>query len=185
MKKELGLNLLPSSAKFQADRVRWKKRIGRVSLVMAVVYCLVGAILIGWLMMVMKVNKDVTRELKTWESRLATLSTKANTSQQIKYQAKIVAGVMANRFEYSRYLLLMRQIMPSEVLVNKLELVGRSAIKIDGVARDKAGMVAFEKRIDEINRGKLEGFGQAKLTGLGYGEGKWSFGLEVLIKNEK
>lgn len=185
MKKIAGLNLLPSSAKFQAIKVRWKSRIKKISIVMGVVYCLLGLVLVVWLVVVTKINQGVKLTLASFEARLVPLAAKVNTSQQIKYQAKIVAKVLEGRFEYSKYLLLMRQIMPPEVVVEKSELMEKSGIKIEGVAKDKVGMNALEKRILEINKGKLPDFSSAKLKSLNYVDGNYRFSLEVMIKNEK
>ncbi|MFA6518661.1 MAG: hypothetical protein WCV93_03395 [Candidatus Shapirobacteria bacterium] len=181
--KRVGLNLLPSSAKFQATRVRWKKRIKKISIVMGMVYVVLGLAVTGWLLVSERINKSIKAEMAGLATRLVPLAARADTSQQIKYQAKVVAGVLANRFEYSRYLMLMRQeIMPSGVKIEKSELMERSGIKIEGLAESREIMDAVEKRMQEINSGKLDNFSQAELKSLSYANGVWRFSMEVKIK---
>jgi len=185
MRKSAGLNLLPSSAKFQALRVKWFNRIKRLGLAMAVVYTMVGVALIAWFLWARRSNQLVKREFAGYESRLAATANKAGTSKQIKYRAKVVAGVLQGRFEYSKYLLLMRQILPPEVQVEKLELVGKTEVRIDGVVSSRVDLEVVEKRIEEINGGKMAEFSGVELKSLNYGGGQWKFSLLVSIRNAK
>jgi hypothetical protein len=95
-----GLNLLPSMAKFQAARIKLKKRIDLVMFIFLSVWILSAVVLFTILI----VNNYSLKKAETKKTialnRYKSLVTNVVLSQKNKYQAKMVGQVLNERFEY-------------------------------------------------------------------------------------
>jgi hypothetical protein len=98
---KMNLNLLPSQAKFQAERMRMEKLAKKILIIVAIVW-VVAAVLIfafwGGSGFVLGKEKD---KYKKAVSSYLSLSDEVITSQLIKYRAKVLGKVLSDRFEYS------------------------------------------------------------------------------------
>ncbi len=175
------LNLLPSRARFQQKKIKLRKKIalfmtGMVS-VLAVMLATVGFF---WILSSLKLKTEERRYntvLKDYESLVQGVA----TSQDLKYKAKILGRVLSERFEYGNFIKRIDSFLINNVTIEDYKLVGLEKIRINGLATGE-NIEEVEKKVDQINRGEVEGFASAKLVSLLVNKGVWKFSLEVGTK---
>lgn len=175
------LNLLPSEAKFQAERMHLKNLIGNVMWVMGGVWLVVVIIVLGLNLIAQlnlnKLNKNHQKAADQYKS----LSGDILINQQVKYQAKVVAMVLQQRFEYGSSMEKIKNIFSDKVIIDSFDLSESKTYKIEASVSDATNFDEVEMRIDDINQGRVEGFESARLESLGININGWKFVMEVKL----
>jgi hypothetical protein len=178
-----GLNLLPSSAKFQAERVRWQKGVKIYWWFLGIVWLVLVLVVFGWWLIVkyglVSLEKKYQRVLGSYRS----LAGEVWGNERLKYKTKIVGETLVGRFEYGSTIKKMDELFPSQkIRIGDFELVERKKFLVKGEIDDGPNLDELEARILEINRGESELFKKASLLSLGLIRGFWNFELEVELK---
>lgn len=179
----MDLNLLPSSAKFQAKKTLLKKRIIMFVWLSAGLWLVIVTVtIILWVVAGYNLSnnkKSYERSMNQYKSMIGN----ATLSQQIKYRAKLVGKVLSERFEYGGSLQSVNSLFSNNVVLDNVEIKGRSVCKIDGKVIRGEDLDEVEKKIIAINNGELESFKTATLKSLSINpDGSFSFGMEVTLK---
>lgn len=177
------LNLLPSEAKFQAERMHLKAMInnflwifGGLWLSLVVIVFAVGLI---FQLNLNRLNKNYQKGLTQYESLIGSMA----VNQKIKYQAKVVAKVLADRFKYGESMEMVRNLFSEKVTIDNLEIKEKKKFTVDGSLVDGNNLSEIESVVADINRDLVEGFESAKISGLSVDAVKgWTFDLEVNLK---
>ena len=177
------LNLLPSEAKFQAEKMRLKSLInnflwvfGGIWLLLVVVIFVIGFIL---QLNLDKLNKDYEKALNQYESMLGSMA----INQKVKYQAKVVGKVLADRFKYGESMENVRGLFSNNVTINNLEIQEAKKFVIYGSVQNGNSLTEVEQRVAEINKNRVVGFKSAKMSDLSVDSVKgWTFSVEVVLE---
>lgn len=178
----MDLNLLPSQAKFQMERVRLKKKINLAMMIGLGVWSIVVAIVLGYKLIL---GLNYGREKKKYDGLVASysaLSDKMVTSKKLKYQAKKVGEVLAARFEYAKTMRLANNFFSNEIVIKTFDLTEDKIFKIAGETRSEMGVDEVERKVEQINLGQVDNFSSARLGSIGVAGGLWNFAMEVGIK---
>lgn len=177
------LNLLPSQAKFQAEKIHIKKVINNFLWVFIGLWILllVGVFLFEFILNLSlnKSNKDYQKVLGQYQSLVGNMA----LNQKVKYQAKVVAKVLSNRFEYGESMKLVQDLFSAEIVVENLEVVEAKKFRVDGIIPKGENFNILEGIVNDINSGGVENISSAKIKDvtvdpvLG-----WKFVLEVSLK---
>jgi len=178
-----GLNLLPSSAKFQAERTRWRK-------VVKIYLWSLGA---GWLLLSVGIfgswwlgKLGVEAAEKKYNKMLANykaLASEARVNEKLKYETKKVGEMLGERFEYGKTIKKIDELFPSQkVTIEDFQLKDRTKFMVKGTVTDGPDVDDLERRLAEINGGISDFFSKAKLLSLEVSGNVWTFSLEVEIK---
>jgi len=178
----MGLNLLPSVAKFQVAKVKIKKRILIFIIAVSVIWFVITASVFGvWIWQ----NSQLAVVKKSYEKIYAEYKKKANlliTSQKLKYQAKAVGEVLATRFEYGTAITNINKLMPEGVSITSFTVKSKNEFEINYETVDGKMIDEVEKKMDEINKGKIEGFAGAELNSIEDRTSVWLFKLNIKTK---
>ncbi|MFA6250776.1 MAG: hypothetical protein WC686_04765 [Candidatus Shapirobacteria bacterium] len=172
------LNLLPSRARFQQRKIQLKKK--SMLFVTGLVAVLVLSLLVTGILWGMA-NFKLTAEDKKYKKTLTDYQAMADniaTSQDLKYRAKVIGKILNERFEYGSYIKKIDSFLIENAAIDDYKLIGLNKIQLNGSANGDY-IDAVEKKVGEINAGKLEGFGSARIIGLVADNGLWRFTLEV------
>ena len=177
------LNLLPSQAKFQAERMHLKAIIdnflwifGGVWILLVIVVFLLELVLN---LSLTKFNKDYEKASNQYQS----LAGNMVLNQKIKYQAKIVAKVLSDRFEYGKSMKLVEELFPEKIIIDKLEVVEVKKIQVSGSVSTGSDLNDLEDKIDQINRGLVDRVDSIKVNDISVDPVKgWKFVVEVKLK---
>jgi hypothetical protein len=176
------LNLLPSEAKFQAERMHLKKLINNSMWLLGGGW-LIGVIILLGLNLLGQINlnqlqKKYQRSIDQYKS----LAGDVLINQKVKNQAKVVATVLQSRFEYVNSMDKIRNIFTDKVIIDSFDLDETKVYKIEAFVPEGKDLDEVETRIDDINQGRVEGFKSAKLEVLELDNIKgWSFSMEVVL----
>lgn len=179
----LNINLLPSQAKFQADKIKLKKTIRRYEVMIIAVWLvfLIGAIFLyfGSGIILTSSQKKYQRAVNIFQSNTEEIV----LNQLLKYRAKSLGQVLNQRFEYAASFEKVVSIFSDKAKVSKFELNDEDkSFKIVVTTTNKEGIDYVEDRIDEVNGGKVEGIKKITITGISYKiKGEWLIDLEVMI----
>jgi len=180
---KVDLNLMPSQAKFQVARIRMKEIAKKTTTVIVVVWLSAALLMLmawfsakWWLTME---NNKFQKEQKAFLS----MSDSVVTSQVVKYRAKLLGKILADRFEYYEAFSKIGKLFSEEVTVRDINLKDQSLFKLSLLVSTGKLLDQVEKRIEEINKGTVEGIIQAKILGVSYTriEKAWIVGLEVKL----
>jgi len=176
------LNLLPSEAKFQAERMHLKKVINNVMWVMGGGWLILVIIVLGLnLLGQLNVNQLKKKHQKSAD-QYKSMAPDILVSQQIKYQAKVVATVLQKRFEYGSSMEKIKNLFSEKVVIDSFDLSGNRVYKIEANVPKLNDFDEVETKIDEINLGLVQGFKSAKLESLVIDKnGSWNFVMEVTL----
>lgn len=177
------LNLLPSQAKFQAERIHFKKIINNFLWIFVGVWLLllVGVFLFEFTLTLSlkKSNGDYQKVLRQYESLMENMA----LNQKVKYQAKVVAKVLSGRFEYGESMRLVKELFPADIEIENLEIVKTNEFQVDGKILEGENLVKLEELIDEVNIGLIDGVKKMKIKDVSVDAKKgWKFALEVSLK---
>lgn len=174
-----GLNLLPSVAKFQAVRIKLKKKISFSMGVFLSFWVLFMVIVFGWLgfnnFLLNRAKKDNATALSQYKS----LVTNVVLSKKNKYQAKLVGKVLSERFEYGASINKITKIFSENVVLENFEIKSKKQFILKGFLTNGVNMVEVEEKVRDINFGLIAGFKSAKLNSIGVDANGWTFEVEV------
>jgi hypothetical protein len=177
------LNLLPSQAKFQAEKMHWKMIINNFLWVFGGFWLLL-VVLVFLLSLIKNLSlKKLNTEYKTVLAHYESLSENMLLNQKIKYQAKIVAKVLANRFEYGESMKLVSNLFSGNIIINKLDISDEKKFKINGGLLNGEAMDGVEDLVENINSGLVDGFKSAAIREVSVDLSKgWNFMVEVELE---
>ena len=177
------LNLLPSQAKFQAAKIKLKKKV-KILVWVLVIFWVVFLLVIFSLWFIVKTKLSIVdRKYKGALNQFQSMKSDVLTNQQIKYQAKLVGKVLADRFEYGEAMEKINKFFSSNIVLEKSELNNKKKFELEGKIINGRYLDEVESKIIEINSGKSEGFANANLTSLAVdGNNIWTFEMEVEVK---
>lgn len=177
------LNLMPSQAKFQAARMRMKELSKKITTIMVVVWLLaVLLMLLVWFSTRWWLTAENNKYQKEMNAFLS-MSDSVVTSQVIKYRAKLLGKILADRFEYYEAFSKIGKLFPEEVTVKDISLKDQSLFRLSLLVTSGKLLDQVEKRIEEINKGEVSGIKQIKILGVSYvqTDNAWTVGLEVKL----
>ncbi len=179
----MSLNLLPSEAKFQAQRIRLKMIINNFLWVIGGIWVLLLVVVFGWWFFLNfrlgQVNKKYQTRLTDYKSKIDEVA----LTQKVKYQAKVVAKVLESRFEYGEAMSLTNTVFPSDVKIDDIQIKEDKVFELTGEVSQGSSMDSVEEKIAEINRGEVDGFLSAKLIKVDISQSKgWQFVVDLFLK---
>ncbi|MBI2465343.1 hypothetical protein HYV64_04335 [Candidatus Shapirobacteria bacterium] len=179
---EMNLNLIPSKAKFQAARIRIQKQVRLSAIIIIMIWTSVAAIIFSLTLIVkVRVNSAMANQKKV---QLNYNSMKDNivTSQKLKYKAKMVGGVLNNRFEYGTSFETINNLFPPTISLKNFDLHDGGIFLVKGITSEKVNVDLLESMVETINRGENDKLKSARLTALTLKGGVWDFTLEVELR---
>ena len=176
------LNLLPDVAKFQVEKMRYKRVGERVAIGIGAGWLVVMVIAFsGWglsrfaLAKAEKERNKATAEFRSVAGNLV-------MNQQLRYRAKLAGQILQNRFEYGLAFERIISLFDQEVVISKFEMSQGERFGLSGKVGSYAGMDKVENKVAEINQGKSDYFKSATLESLRLSRSEWGFDLEVYLK---
>lgn len=177
----MSLNLLPSQAKFQMEKIRTILLTRKILLIFLVIWVVVVLLLIS----VEKLaNWQLTNENNKYKKLVTDylqLSNEIVVSQTIKFRAKLLGKVLLDRFEYADAFMVVGTVFDPSITVKNFELKENSFFNITVVANDAKMMTDIENRISEINSGKVPKIKSATIKSVSFLKSslQWVVNLEV------
>ena len=177
------LNLLPSQAKFQAERIHIKVVINNFLWVFSGLWVLllVGVFLFEFIsnLSLKKFNGDYQKILGQYQLLVENMA----LNQKVKYQAKVVGKVLSDRFEYGESMKLVKSLFPTGITIENLEVIEPKKFKVDGMISKGENLSELEEVVADINSGSIEGVDQVKINDISVDSNQgWKFVLEVNLK---
>lgn len=177
------LNLLPAGAKFQAERVRFKKTIRIYLMVFSGVWFFLTLVVFLWQLVVQYSVEGSEKKYQKAFAVYKSLAKEAGDNEELKYRTKMVGEVLMSRFEYGATIRKIDELFPSQkIRITDFQLKNRKLFLVKGEITDGPDLDDLESRVLEIENGGSELFSGAKLLSLGLKNGVWSFEMEVVIK---
>ncbi len=180
----MDLNLLPSRAKFQAAKIKLKKRVMLFNWVFVSFWFLfVLVVLVINFITKARLNSAV-KKFNVEQTQYNALIGDASLSYQIKYTAKLVGKVLKDRFEYGVSIKKINNLFSSDVNITDYQISAEKQFILNGKLTDGSKMDEVEQTIKDINSGKMEDFASAKLSSVVISPDgvTWNFTLEVNLK---
>jgi hypothetical protein len=176
------LNLLPSQAKFQASKIRLNNLVKKIIIWLVSLWLVSMAIVMLMnLIIKMRIN-TVSDQYKKAQTEYLALSDSILINQKLKYRAKMVGGVLNQRFEYGMAFESITNLFPAGIVMTNFELKDRGSFEISGITTGKSNVDGLEILVDDINSGRNENFTKANLTSISKKADTWSFSMEVVMK---
>lgn len=174
-----GLNLLPSVAKFQAAKIKLKKRINLAMGVFLGFWILSIIIIFGWLLFNNYLLKQAENRNNMALNTYKSLVTNVVLSKKNKYQAKLVGQILNERFEYGTLIQKISSLFSDNVSIGDFNIKEKKAFVLKGTLSNSAGMSEVEEKVRDINLGYYPDFKSAKLNTIELGARQWTFEVEV------
>ena len=179
---EFSLNLLPSQAKFQARKMRLKLRVKQGMGVFLGIWLVVTAVMMVVFWLTKRGVESANKKKMTADRGYRSVAEVAVVNEKLKYQAKMVGKVLAERYEYASSMKKINRLLVGEgVKVTAMEMKEKGLFRVSGRARNSA-MDEVEKRIKEIVGGGSEDFVTARLLSLSWKNNEWFFVVEAKTK---
>jgi type II secretory pathway component PulF len=177
------LNLLPSQAKFQAQKMHLKSLINMFLWIFGGFWVVFLIIVLG-IFLICKVTLDqLTKTYEKNETQYKSLVGSMATNQKVKYQAKVVAKVLSDRFEYGDSMEMVKTLFPSQIIIENIEIKEKKQFVLTGSDPNGKNMDLVEDKIADINNESVDGFLSANLTSVNITADKgWVFKVEVQLK---
>jgi len=176
------LNLLPSVAKFQAQKIHLKGLINNFLWIFGGGWLLLIVIVFGFFW-IFKINLDqLNQKYNKSLSQYTTLLGGITINQKIKYQAKIVAKVLGERFEYGQSMDTIKNLFSDKVKVENMQIDAIRKFTVTGSVDNGQNMDEVESKIDQINRGQIPALVSANLVSVKPSSLIWTFVMEVNLK---
>jgi len=177
------LNLLPSQAKFQAARMKLQKTFRRYMAIGAIVWVLV---IVGTVISHIFVGVSLEAENKKYKQNLEAfkgMTDEITLSQLIKYRIKVLGQVLKDRFEYSTAFERVTTIFSEKATVSKFQINENKEFVITVTTNNQEGVDYIESRVEEANKGKIEGIKEVEINNVAYtNDGNWSVNMGVKIE---
>lgn len=176
------LNLLPSEAKFQAQKIHLKGLITNFLWIFGGFWLLLILIVLGTFL-VFKINLDqLTKKYDKSLVQYKALVGDMAINQKIRYEAKIVSKILSERFEYGESMDIIKNLFSEKIKIENLEINGNKKFTIDGSVDDGRDMDEVENKIDNINKGLVDSLISAEIVEIKPSPSKWKFVIEVNLR---
>lgn len=176
------INLLPSQAKFQAKRIALKSKITSFLWVFGGGWVLFLIIILGGFFVSQLVLSQVNKKYQTGLTQYKNLLGSMVVNQQVKYQAKVVGQVLAERFEYGSSIEMVKSLFSQNIKIEDVQIEGKKQFVLIGTTNDGNHVSEIEEKVVDINNGGLEGFSGAVLKNIQLKSGIWTFEMEVSLE---
>ncbi|MFA7300933.1 MAG: hypothetical protein WC069_01300 [Candidatus Shapirobacteria bacterium] len=180
----MSLNLLPSQAKFQVEKIR----AASLSKKILTSFLVVWVVLVLIVFFVRQVELWlVTKQNDKYKSLVASYlesSDEIVTSQIIKFRTKLLGKVLTDRFEYSNAFNVVGNIFDPQIIINDFELKEKTFFEMTVEAGSPELMKSIESRVSQINLGASPEVKRIVIKSATYSKTllKWVVALEVYIK---
>jgi hypothetical protein len=174
-----GLNLLPSVAKFQAAKIKLKKRINFVMSIFFWCWVLSIIIIFSWFWFCNYSLKRTENKNAIALNRYKSLATNVVLSKRNKYQAKLVGQVLKERFEYGSSIEKITNLFSEDITLENFEIKDKKQFLLNGSMNNGKNMSEVEEKVRDINLGLYPDFRLAKLNTVSIGFENWTFEMEV------
>lgn len=176
------LNLLPSQAKFQADRMKLQKKLRQYILVAVVIW-----VSLGILTLVLNLVFDfrLKREEKKYNQIVATLKSmdqEIALSQLVKYRIKVLGEVLKERFEYSTAFETINSLFSEKASLGKFNMDENKKFEIEVLANDRETLDYIENRVKRINEGEVPEVAKITMKQAVVAGDSWTVNMEVTLK---
>lgn len=178
----MNLNLLPSQAKFQVEKIRQKQLVSQIMIWSTIMWILVTAIAFMTNLFIGVMSKNASNQYEKAMNSYLAMKDDIRTSQQLKYQAKLVGGSLNSRFEYGKSFELIQSLFPEGITLTNYDLHKRGLFEIMGKTSGKSNVDELEKIMEGINSGQRGNLFGATMQNLAVRDGQWLFSMEVGIK---
>jgi len=176
------VNLLPNVAKFQADKVNFSRKMVGVTMTIGTVWVLVLAVVMAFYW-ISRINFSKTESKhKALLADYLSMSEGVVVNQNLRYKLKLVNQVLSQRFEYGRAFRQMESLFGEEVKLSSLELKDDKSFSFSGEVVNGELMDMVERKIIDINEGRVEGFFGSRISSVENEGDLWKFDLEVDLK---
>jgi len=176
------VNLLSNVAKFQADKINFSRKMVRVMGIMASLWMVVLAIVMGFYWTSRISFTKTESSYKTLYADYLSMSEGVVINQNLRYKLKQVNQVLNQRFEYGKAFRQMENLFGAEVKVSGLELKEDRRFQLSGEVSSGELMDMVEKKVIDINGGKTDDFANAQMDSIKNIGDRWTFDLEVGLK---
>lgn len=180
----LNLNLLPSQAKFQADKLELQKKIKRYMLWAGIAWVAVILISLGINLvsnMVLAVeNKNYQKSL----NNLKSMNEEVTLSQLVKYRIKTLGEVLGDRFEYSTAFDRVSRLFSPQTQISGMKLNQDRSFRLKLTTDKKEGLDYIETQIQKVAKGEIEGISEVKVKTSDFDRevNMWTVEVEVRLK---
>lgn len=176
------INLLPSQAKFQAKQIALKSKISSFLWVFGGGWVLLLLIVLGGFFASQIVVGQVNKKYQSVFNQYKTLLNSIVVNQQVKYQAKVVGQVLAERFEYGSSIEMVKSLFSESIKIEDVQIESKKQFILKGTINDGRLVSEVEQRVISINNGELDNFSSATLKDIQVKSGIWTFEMEVKLK---
>ena len=176
------LNLLPSQAKFQADRMKLQKKLRQYLLVAVVIWVSVGILTLA---LNLVFNFRLKHEEKKYNQIITTLKSmdqEIALSQLIKYRIKVLGEVLKERFEYSTAFETINGLFSEKASLGKFNMDANKAFEIEVLANDRETLDYIENRVRRINEGEVPEVSKITMKEAVVAGNSWTVNMEVVLK---
>ena len=174
-----GLNLLPSVAKFQASKIKLKKRVNLIMSIFLGFWVLSVVIIFGLLWFNSYFLKKAESQNKTALIKYKSLVTNVVLSEKNKYQAKLVGQILNERFEYGSMIQKINSLFLENISIEDFNIKDKKSFIIKGNISNGAYVSEVEDKVKDINLGSYPDFKSAKLNSIEVTNKGWKFEMEV------
>lgn len=178
----MDVNLLPNVAKFQADKVNFSRKMVGVTMTIGTVWVLVLTVVMAFYW-TSRINFSKTEsKYKALLADYLSMSEGVVVNQNLRYKLKLVNQVLTQRFEYGKAFRQMESLFGEEVKLSSLELKDDKSFSFSGEVANGELMDMVERKIVDINEGRVEGFFGANIGSVENQGDLWKFDLEVDLR---
>jgi len=180
----MSLNLLPSQAKFQVERMRAIALSRRILTIVLVVWVSLTILVFAFEQGAKWWLEQENLKYKTVVADFLQSSSEIVTSQTIKARAKMLGTVLASRFEYSDAFNVVGNIFDKKLIIKDFELKEKSYFVMTVVATDEDAMRSLESKVMEINAGSDPKINKIVINGASFSKlsAEWLVSMEVYLK---
>jgi uncharacterized protein YdeI (BOF family) len=176
------LNLLPSEAKFQAQKMHLKGLVNNFLWIFGGIWLLLVVVVFGFFL-ILKMDLDqLTKKYNISLAQYTTLLGGVTVNQKIKYEAKIVAKILSDRFEYGQSMDTIKNLFDEKVSVDSMQIDASKKFTVVGSVNNGQDMDEVETKIAQINSGEIASLVSANLTEVKPSPLIWKFTMEVSLK---
>lgn len=173
------LNLLPSMAKFQAAKIKLKKRINLGISVFLGLWILSAMVIFGWLWFTNYSLVNAQNANKAATNKYKSLVNNVVLSKKNKYQAKLVGEVLNERFEYGSSIEKITKLFSENIVLDSFQIKEKKKFDLVGIFTDGKNMTEVESKVKDINLGLYPDFKSATLNSIEVDSQGWTVDLEV------
>lgn len=173
------LNLMPSVAKFQAEKIKFSEKIKSITISLLAVWVAVLVVVMAVYLFFKFNYSSLNNKYEVLLKDYKKMAEDVIINQELRYKAKLVSQVLDKRFEYSVAFAKMNSLFGEDVVIEEMNLDDNSTVSIVAFVMTNESMDKIEAQIVNINNGLVDGFSNAVLGSIGLDGNKWSFSMEV------